>query len=247
MLKHLVADFIEDSNAAKTREEAFLLYQKALAKFGLDSAVYTFVTDHSSINHKAGHAIQCNYPEHWMKHYNSSGYVSDDPVICEVLKTPAPFTWDSLKQAKDLTPLQRRILDEAEESGLYHGVGIVLYGQNDEVAGVGLASTIKHPDINLDRTTLSWLRLLTEQFHLVYRLLSQQNSGNELAIPSLTKREREILKWWVAGKTAYEVSIILNCSQPTVNFHIRNIYEKLGANSKAAAIAKAIRLGILIS
>ena len=41
IMTYFIEDFIENTNNASTKEEAFELYQKALNQFGLNSAVYT--------------------------------------------------------------------------------------------------------------------------------------------------------------------------------------------------------------
>lgn len=244
-MKYMIEDFIAATNTATTKEEAFDLYQNAIIQFGLDSAVYTFVTDHTSVNQKAGHGIQCNFPEHWMKHYLSHDYVGIDPVTTQVLKEPYAFTWDSLEDAGKVTKKQIQILNEARESGLHHGVGIPLYGPRGEIAGVGLSSTNKQQRLSFDKMALSQLKLLTEQFHLTYCSLSQQMTEKTNDNKALSYKEIEVLKWWAAGKTADEIAFILNCRKPTIKFHVKNIYIKLNANSKILAVTKAIRLGII--
>lgn len=62
---------------------------------------------------------------------------------------------------------------------------------------------------------------------------------------NLTQREIEIIGWSALGKTSSEVAIIEGISERTVNFHLANVMEKLGAVNKTAAVAKAVRLGLI--
>lgn len=62
---------------------------------------------------------------------------------------------------------------------------------------------------------------------------------------NLTLREREILQWAAIGKTSGEVSIILNISVSTANFHMKNAILKLETANKTAAVARAMMLGLL--
>ena len=115
-----------------------------------------------------------------------------------------------------------------------------LHGPNGETAGVGLSS--QHSDIYNGQDLLPLVQLLTSQFHLVYcQLLSNQL----LTVHMLSNRELEVLKWWAIGKTQTEVSLILGCTVDTVKYHVKNIYKKLEVNSKALAITKAVRLGLI--
>jgi len=54
------------------------------------------------------------------------------------------------------------------------------------------------------------------------------------------------LRWTAEGKTAYEISHILNVSERTVNFHVNNVVDKLGASNKTQAAVKAAILGMLL-
>ena len=63
--------------------------------------------------------------------------------------------------------------------------------------------------------------------------------------PELTKREREVLCWTAAGKTSFEVGVILGISTRTINFHITAALTKLDATNKTQAVAKAIMLDLL--
>ena len=61
----------------------------------------------------------------------------------------------------------------------------------------------------------------------------------------LTKREKEILELIVDGLAQNKIAAKLYISPATVDSHIRNIYTKLHVNSRARAVAKAIREGIV--
>jgi DNA-binding NarL/FixJ family response regulator len=61
----------------------------------------------------------------------------------------------------------------------------------------------------------------------------------------LSPREKEVLTWLKNGKTSWDISIILCISERTVNFHIKNIMQKLDAVSRIHAVAKAIEKGLI--
>ena len=60
---------------------------------------------------------------------------------------------------------------------------------------------------------------------------------------SLTAREKEILTWIRDGKSTGEISTVLDISQDTVKYHVKNIFQKLNATSRTQAIAMG-RLGM---
>jgi DNA-binding CsgD family transcriptional regulator len=65
------------------------------------------------------------------------------------------------------------------------------------------------------------------------------------SMTKLSPRELEVIRWVSEGKTSLEIAVIIGVSAPTVNFHIKNIIEKMYCVNRAHAIAKAIALGFL--
>jgi DNA-binding NarL/FixJ family response regulator len=64
-------------------------------------------------------------------------------------------------------------------------------------------------------------------------------------VAPLSKRETEILQKVAYGATTKEVARDLDISPHTVKTHLERIFEKLGANDRAQAVAIAIRTGIV--
>ena len=56
---------------------------------------------------------------------------------------------------------------------------------------------------------------------------------------SLTSKEMEVLSWIKKGKPSSQISTIMEISNNTVNFHIKNIFNKLGVDNRAQAVALA--------
>jgi DNA-binding NarL/FixJ family response regulator len=61
----------------------------------------------------------------------------------------------------------------------------------------------------------------------------------------LSKRESQILQKVAYGSTTKEVAHDLNISPHTVKTHLERIFEKLGANDRAQAVAIALRKGLV--
>ena len=56
----------------------------------------------------------------------------------------------------------------------------------------------------------------------------------------LTPREREVLQWAGAGKTNLEIGAILGMSPRTVEKHFEHIFEKLGVETRMAAVMRLL-------
>jgi two-component system, NarL family, nitrate/nitrite response regulator NarL len=63
--------------------------------------------------------------------------------------------------------------------------------------------------------------------------------------PLLTQREREVLGLTAEGLSAAQVGERLHLSPATVKSHLQGAYQKLGVSDRAAAVATALRQGLL--
>jgi two-component system nitrate/nitrite response regulator NarL len=63
--------------------------------------------------------------------------------------------------------------------------------------------------------------------------------------PALSPRERQVLELAAAGLTMPQMGSRLDVSTATVKTHMLHMYEKLGVSERAAAVAQAMRRGIL--
>lgn len=82
---------------------------------------------------------------------------------------------------------------------------------------------------------------------IMARVLSQANTpkkeSNEPV--NLTDRELEVLISVARGERSKEIAVQLGISERTVKAHLASIYNKLGVDSRAAAIAVAAQSGLL--
>lgn len=61
----------------------------------------------------------------------------------------------------------------------------------------------------------------------------------------LSEREQEILKHIAAGRTAPQIAELLFLSTATIKSHMQSLYDKLGVSDRAAAVAEAMRSGLI--
>jgi two-component system nitrate/nitrite response regulator NarL len=63
--------------------------------------------------------------------------------------------------------------------------------------------------------------------------------------PQLTPREQEVLQLIAEGLSSPEIGKRIHLSPTTVKSHLHKLYEKLGVSDRAAAVAEAMRRGML--
>jgi two-component system, NarL family, nitrate/nitrite response regulator NarL len=61
----------------------------------------------------------------------------------------------------------------------------------------------------------------------------------------LSERERTVLQLIAEGNTAPSIAGLLHLAVPTVKTHIQNLYTKLGVSDRGAAVAEAMRRGLV--
>jgi DNA-binding CsgD family transcriptional regulator len=87
------------------------------------------------------------------------------------------------------------------------------------------------------------LRTLDGIGHALGQFLDTRRA--ELAPRQLTVREREVLRLAAEGCSGPQIAERLGVSRATVKTHFEHLYEKLGVGDRAAAVAHALRTGLI--
>ena len=72
-----------------------------------------------------------------------------------------------------------------------------------------------------------------------------QRRAERDSAPALSAREAEVLRLIADGRSAPEIGAELHLSTATVKGHLQSLYDKLGVSDRAAAVARAMRCGLL--
>ncbi len=238
-----IGQFISETNQTKSVDELVLALEKHFHILGIETFLISLLNDHPSFGLPARHGIIRSYPEDWMKHYFKQSYERIDPVRLECSKVGA-FSWDELMKQERFSYKQRRMMNEAAEAGLKHGVAVGVCSYNGQYAGVGFAS---NHDFEITKNKIDLLNLLavhsTQCF--LHLSMSKEKSMPANKVPVLTPQQHEVLKWIAAGMAPHDVADKLVINKKTVDFHLENIYRKLRVCSRAQAISKALQLGLV--
>lgn len=118
------------------------------------------------------------------------------------------------------------------EAGIADALCATSYGAGGAIASLHLG--ISHRDLPADEGMAVQLAGLV----LTEKLMSF--SPYAAGRPPLTTRERDALALVAEGKTDWEISVILGISEATARFHVDNARKKLGAVTRAQAVARLI-------
>jgi DNA-binding CsgD family transcriptional regulator len=187
-----------------------------------------------------------NRPD-WGRRYVDENYAKSDPVVRECFSSRLPIRWTESFMANGRTPEEAVMMEDAWENGIRRGYTLPIHGPGGELGLLMLSCS--ENDGEFARLTNEFeydIQIIAHHFHDAVQRTLRKKPDVPLPIP-LTSREVEILKWTVDGKTAWEIGQIVNISERTVNFHLRNIMTKFGVHNKTHAAAKAINLGLFSS
>lgn len=244
-MKHLdFIEFIERSNKATSNEELYRIFRKTLPSIGYDQVTYNIITDHASHGLSSEYGILKECPDAWYNYYFESGYQHTDPRLSFANTHQKIFLWKRIEDFVDLSKKEKQIIHELDDMHLHNGVVVPLYGVTGEIAAVTLSRSCK--DADPDSTKLSLIQAIVNQFHLCYLNTNRDKHLSPGCKLHLTPREREILQWCAYGKGNWDISAILRISENGVEYHLKNIYRKLGVNNRVSAVTTAIKFGSII-
>jgi DNA-binding CsgD family transcriptional regulator len=224
---------------------AFDLFRTAVASFGYDRVAFVPVTPAAQEAlglAELAPAVSVNVPDEWVRHYMAENYQAFDPVLLQTPLQNGPLVWDEMLISGRLSPKQRRVLTESRDASLFNGVSIPLHGPRGETYVISLAAeraTVPRPEQYPE------LQRLAAEFLIAYpraKLRETERPDNV----RITDRERECLTWTAHGKSAWTIGKILDVSEHTVNFHLKQCMAKLGVSNRMQAVVCALRLGLIL-
>jgi len=187
--------------------------------------------------------LALTYDSEWIGHYRKSNYVSIDPVVAVGARSVAPLDWATLDRSNRKVS---RLFDESREAGVgRQGLTFPVRGPENGLWGLFSVTTDDcDPEWRRRRRLLVCDLLLVAQFvHL--KAYDLHNAAETPDLNCVTRRETEALAWTSEGKTVADVAALMKISGETVKAHLDSARQKLGALTRAHAVAKAIRSGII--
>lgn len=233
-----VFEFLNDLAEAGSQEERLAVLDRHLRALGFAGFAYI-----AQCRAPSALRMEGSFPAEWVRVYRDNGYLKEDLVVQTARHTLLPFRWQPLYQSPRMTPLQRRILHEAEGFGLHDGLAIPLHGTGVNF-GLLLAATPGPVFPRAMETAKHLAHLMALHFHEACQ--AAQRPATEEPPVELSPRETECLKWIAKGKTAWEISRILRISERTAVYHIENAKHKLGVTTRNHAVTKALTLGLIV-
>jgi len=137
---------------------------------------------------------------------------------------------------------------DAEERSLDAVDGEVVGRYAEALSGVFERAVLRHT-LGLHRAELSsavhWMSTRLTRLEDADGLTSPRSAGRDehRLVQALTARELEVLRLMARGNTNLAIANALVVREGTIKYHVKNILRKLGATSRADAVARFVRAG----
>ena len=230
-------DFVDAIERVTDPATVIELFDGELKRYGFHAWLITGLPNHGE---RIDPLMMLNgWPKGWTETYTRLNLVQNDPVVAHCFRSTAPFVWRDAPYDPLTNPKAKEVMERATDFRMNEGFCVPIHSSEGFQAVVTMAGE-----------QVEAARQVRRALHLM--ALYAYGKAVELCLPKkfpeprlLTKREREVLQWTAAGKTAWEIGAILHISERTVNFHLQNLMGKLGVHNKTHAAAKAMTFGLI--
>ncbi len=229
-------DLIEPALAETTAARTGRVFFDAMNQFGVRAIfarAYRNTTSHFSDEE---HVYSRISPPGWESLYAERRFQDTNYLTREIRRRSDPFRWTDIEL---ISADERFLAQTLVELGFPDGLATPCHGPGGYVGVVSLAFTNLDDISPADRSAIQFASLV---LHNRMRGLSSLASPN---LPKLTRRERDCIGFIAEGKSDWDISVILGVSHTTVISHVQNAKRKLGAATRAQAVARCLTSGLL--
>lgn len=180
-----------------------------------------------------------NYPEEWAVWFDRERLGLTDPVHRASQRTSAGFIWHNVSKMIELRASDRDVFFRAKRHGIGDGLTIPAHVPGD---AHGSCSFAWRKGQIADRRALVAAQSVS---NFAFEAARRVHSPIILPRRRLTDRQREVLRWSARGKTDWEISKIMEISEPTVLEHMRNARGRYDVTSRTPLAVRALFDGTL--
>ena len=242
-LDNSLDDFLERLRDARHLEDIWSVSTKALAQIGFSHVVYLMVRLTAPHDRPV---ILSTMPDWWMDTHWSPDQLCDDPLFrfCGHL-TPRLTGSDYLDIYPAINSGERERVLAAGDIGCRTGFAcpINMIGTG-RCGGWNFGSSMGRKRFDkIYPKVREKAQLIGLYAHTRMDAIRQEHENETKEGSILSAREQECLSFLAKGSRTSGIANLLGISSATVEFHFKNIKRKLGASTRAEAVAKAIASG----
>lgn len=185
--------------------------------------------------------ITSGYPDSYQEIYRTKGFISRDPSVAYCQTHTKPLIWGEDMYLAD----SYEIMEESTKYGLSHGFSVPVRDGPHVVSMLSLARDKPFESAAEKKLVVDAGIVLANCVHVASKNIIVPDVETTLR-PKLSRREHECLKWIAEGKSNGVISDLLKISEPTVEFHIRNLFTKLNVATRVQAAVVGVLMGLIV-
>lgn len=230
----LVNQFEAEASLCASDRELELLLDEATRELGFR---FFALLHHASLRTPSAAFVRIdNYPPGWVEELLEKRYAADDPVHLASCRTNIGFAWAELGTLVPLSSTHRDILDGSRRFGLGEGFTIPA---NVPGEPSGSCSFAVRRGLDLPAPRLLCAELIgAHAFRAARRIHNYPAAGLH---PHLNRRERQCLHLLAAGKTDWEIAIILGISPETAHQYVKRARAAYDVVSRTQLVVHGLR------
>lgn len=178
-----------------------------------------------------------DWPLPWLQLYAAKGFAQEDVCLREAVHSPKSFTWAEVQSRHP--GASERVFAAAASFGWRNGFTVPVHGPGQERGVFSLAG----PDPQLRENKPGIMEAIAL---CAYERARELRSGCLAGASPLTSRETQALALVGGGKSDAEIGAFLNIARTTAHFHVESAKRKLGAATRAHAVAIGLIRGFIL-
>jgi DNA-binding CsgD family transcriptional regulator len=185
-----------------------------------------------------------NTPQAFLDSAKSATEGARDPVLKRLKSESIPFLYD---QTTYTEAGAGDLWEEQARHGYATGISVALHLPGDSHFFIGLDRDRQLPsdDAHLTRLLADLQLLAVHAQHAASRLLAPVVGSGTGAVPHLSDRELEVLRYAKDGKSSATIGLLIGLTERGVIYHVENAKSKLNCATRMQAVLRAIDLGLL--
>ncbi len=230
-----ILESIQECHACGTLPSLKAVTENLSKLIPFDHLVSSLVETNNIGNVISHQTLNVSYPKEWLDCYFENKFEQIDPVVIHFFSTFSFSYWNKIPGYMDKNSFFWKM---ATTFGIKNGC---VYGQKNSNSKGGTLFSFSGSEIQHKRHE-TIIKLIVPHLDIKLRHLTTPPQNMQ---STLTKRELDVLNWIKAGKSNWDISVILGISERTVKFHVSSIIRKLNTVNRSQAVAAGIAAGII--
>jgi LuxR family quorum-sensing system transcriptional regulator SinR len=231
-------DWLEQSKPVKPKD----FFDRMRAAYGIAHLVYIDIipSSRSALLHRLHHTLS----REQVQALGGIGLNALLPLLRLVASSVRPVDHATLRQR--MPAAEAHFAHAARLDIPAEGISYPLLSQASRAAALSISIPLTADEMPLFlRSYGRDIQTLASLFHAAMIDAERPRAVSVEELGLITPREREVLRWSAAGKSYWEIAVILGISERTVRFFMSNARQKLNVVSNTQAVAEAVWRGLI--